>query len=73
MTKEDRDAITTFMINAVDAIFPNHREYPFHELREIEESEGDESQRWENYSREIIRAYWMKRQIEIISQNNNNY
>lgn len=70
MTKEERRAIQGFMINALNAIFPNHNEYPFAELRDIEENEGDESDKFDQYGENVLRAYWMKRHIETISGGN---
>lgn len=49
MTKTEREALQCFMINTLNAIFPNHNEYPFNELRNIEESEGDESDKFDQY------------------------
>jgi hypothetical protein len=62
-------AILNFMINTLNAVYPLHNEFPFSELREIEENEGDESEKWQEYPEHVIRAYWMKRDIEIISNN----
>lgn len=70
MTKQEREAIQGFMINALNAIFPNHNEYPFAELREIEETEGDESERWNEFGENVQHAYWMKRNLETISGGN---
>ena len=64
MNKEQ--AMINFMINTLNVVYPNHREYPFEELRIIEETEGDESEKWNEYSECIQRAYWMKRDIEIL-------
>ena len=64
MTKEE--AQINFMINTLNAMFPLHNEYPFEELRTIEETEGAESEKWNDYSEDVQRAYWMKRDIEII-------
>lgn len=68
MTKEQ--AILKFMINTLNAVYPNHYEYPFEELRFIEETEGDESEKWNEYPEYVQRAYWMKRAIEVISDGN---
>ena len=46
MTKDQ--ATLNFMINTLMAVYPQHSEYPFEELRAIEETEGDESERWNN-------------------------
>ena len=64
MKKAKREALQCFMINTVNMIFPNHNEYPFEELRQIEELEGDESNRFDQYDKNVLRAYWMKRSIE---------
>jgi len=34
-------AILDFMINTLRAVFPHHYEYPYQELKEIEEAEGN--------------------------------
>ena len=66
MTKIERDALQCFMFNTLNAIFPNHTEYPFEVLRQIEEDEGDESDKFYQYGEDVRRAYWMKRSIEAI-------
>lgn len=68
MTKEQ--ATLNFMINTLNAVYPQHAEYPFAELRDIEEYEGDESEKWNEYPDYVQRAYWMKRDIEIVSGGN---
>ena len=65
MNKEK--AMLNFMINTLMAVYPQHSEYPFEELRLIEETEGDESDKWNDYPEYVHRAYWMKRDIEIVS------
>jgi len=66
MKPKERNALCNFMINVLNCTFPNHGEYPFAELRDIEETEGDESDRFNKYPEYVQRAYWMKRDIEII-------
>lgn len=66
MSKEK--AMLNFMINTLMAVYPQHSEYPFEELRKIEETEGDESNKWLNYPEHVQRAYWMKRDIEIVQE-----
>ena len=68
-TKKEK-AILNFMINTLMDIHPQHSEYPFEELRIIEETEGDESEKWNEYPEYVQRAYWMKRDIEIASGGN---
>lgn len=68
MTKEE--AILNFMINTLNVIYPEHAKFPFSELRNIEEYEGDESDKWNKYPNHVQRAYWMKRNIEIVSNGN---
>jgi len=63
-------AMLNFMINTLMAVYPQHSEYPFEELRTIEEIEGDESDKWNEYPEYVQRAYWMKRDIEIVSGGN---
>lgn len=65
MTKDE--ATLSFMINTLMAVYPQHSEYPFETLRIIEETEGYESEKWNDYADYILRAYWMKRDIEIIA------
>ena len=61
------EALINFMVNAVSMIFPYQSTYPYEELRRIEEIEGEDSERWNEYSDKVQRCYWMKRDIEIIS------
>jgi hypothetical protein len=70
MGKTTKDqAVLNFMVNTLNAIYPRHREYPFKELRIIEETDGELSEKWKNYPDFVITAYWMKRDIEIFSDN----
>lgn len=66
MTDKERDALVNFMINTLNSVHPYHDEYPFAEIREIDELEGDESQNLNKYADYILRAFYMKKDIEII-------
>ena len=56
-----------FMMNTLESVYPDHTNYPFETLREIEETEGEDGPGWNDYADYVIRAYWMKRAIEIAS------
>lgn len=64
MTKKDQ-AVSQFMYQTLETLYPHWREYPFQEMRAIEDQEVDESETLENnYAEHILRAYWMKRALD---------
>lgn len=69
MTQKEKNALANFMINTVAILYPDRNEYPLKEMKNIEETEGDESKSWDNYPDYVRRAYWMIRDIEIITGN----
>ena len=66
MEDKDRDALCAFMIRVLSYMHPYHSEYLFQELRWLEESEGEDSVKFRDYSESTLNAYWMKRNIETI-------
>src|SRR3990167_10878383 len=67
MNDEQRYALCDFMNRVLLHIHPYHNiEYPFEELRRIEESEGENSDKFIDYSESIQEAYWMKKDIAVI-------
>lgn len=69
MTDPERRALCSFMLNVLEEMFPDHKEYPFRKLKGIELYEGDESEKFNDYPKHMLRAYWIKRSIEIIEGN----
>jgi hypothetical protein len=67
MNEKEKTAILTFMLNVLNTLYPDHDIYPFEDLRIIDKTEGSKSKKWNKYSDNTQRAYWIKKSIEIIS------
>jgi hypothetical protein len=51
------------LVYCLNTLYPNHDEYTFEEIRDIDENEGDESEKLNEYHIDHLRAYYMKKDI----------
>jgi len=66
METKKENALINFMLNTLNVLYPNHHEFPFSEIQDIDENEGDESENLNKFSEDHLRAYYMKKDINII-------
>ncbi len=67
MKDNEKEALLCFMKLTLDAVYPMHNEYPFDALRNIEYTEGEDSDKFNDYHENVVRTYFMKRHIETIA------
>ena len=66
MNESERKALTTFMYMVFKTLHPNYDEYPLNKIERIYEEYSDESEEFSKFPDYQVKAFFMKRAIEVI-------
>ena len=66
MNELEKKALAVFMYAVLNTLYPNFTEYPFDEIERVYETYGDESEEFAKFPEYQVRAFLMKRSIEVI-------
>ncbi len=64
MDKQIKEYLITLYWVTLNQLFPDYINYPFEEIKIIVETEGDESDSLNKYADYILRAFWLRYNLE---------
>ena len=67
MNELEKKALAAFMHAGLNTLYPDFTEYPFDEIERVYKSYGDESEEFAKLPEYQVRAFFMKRSIDVIS------